>query len=116
MHMPDYGREKMEAAWEGEEYEERGKALQVLGWVLGCMGGITSVWIWVGWRAGTEFWLWWTLGLGLLGMILNGRGAWLRARSAEIFTGIRGNMRAGSAQPLGTAGLPSPGEDERRAA
>jgi hypothetical protein len=108
MQVSDSDRAAMDAAWQAEEYEERGKSLFVLGWVVGCMGGITGVWIWVGWRAGSDLWLWYTLGLGLVGAMLAGRGTWLRARSAALFAGISGKMLEGP--------VSRPETEERRAA
>ena len=108
MQVSNSGRAAIDAAWEAEEYEERGKSLFVLGWVVGCMGGITGVFIWVGWRSGSDLWFWYTLGVGLVGAMLGARGAWLRARSAKLFAGISGKMLEGLAA--------GPDTEERRAA
>ena len=56
----------------GEAVHERrpGSALIVVGWVLIAMDCILAVWIWVGLRSGSDMWLSWVIGEGVLGLVL----------------------------------------------
>ena len=113
--MSEYNRlqKELDAA---EEEEQRGRGLEVLGWSIWVMGGITCVWIFVGWRAYTSFWFWWTLGLWLLGSIAKGGGSLLRQRGAEKVAILGDNMRRSLASHLESPKQPSLEDVERRAA
>ena len=96
--------------------EEKGEFLRVLGECILLMAGLTSIWIWVGWRAGTWFWFWWTSGLATLGMSLVTAGILLRERAARGYAAGSGRPRARLASRSGTEGELSPADPERRAA
>ena len=93
---------------------DRGLLLEVLGWWLLLMAGLTSFWIWTGWRAGTWFWFWWTGSLILAGGGLAAWGALLRAQAARDYAALSGSLRARLASP--EAGERPTTEPERRAA
>jgi hypothetical protein len=96
--------------------EQRGAFLRVLGGCMLLMACLTSVWIWVGWRAGTWFWFWWTSGLGVIGMSLWAGGALLQQRAAREYAALSGTLRARLASPLKAEGGVSPADSQRRAA
>jgi fatty acid desaturase len=73
--------------------EETGHDLIVLGGTVASMTAITCLFIWVGWRAGTWFWFWWTSALALLGTGLAMTGALLRAHSAKKLAALGGIRR-----------------------
>ena len=60
-----------------------GSILQVLGWTLLGFDSIPLVWIWVGWRLGSEFWWWMVFGLACLGAALLAVGERDRQRASE---------------------------------
>jgi hypothetical protein len=74
--------------------QEKGEVLEVQGGALMLMAVITCVWIFVGWRAGSWFWFWWTGGLVLVGLSLAGTGVWLCSRGARNFAEMSGTIRA----------------------
>jgi hypothetical protein len=96
--------------------EERGAVLEVLGGVMLFMAGITCVWIWVGWRAGTWFWFWCTAGLGLIGTMVAAAGMQRRARAAKDYAAWSESLRSKMAASSMAEELPVPDGTERRAA
>ena len=65
--------------------EDSGRVFQTVGWTMMGICTITSVWIFVGWRAGSWFWFWITLGLGIVATGFITAGALLRSRAAKDF-------------------------------
>jgi hypothetical protein len=63
--------------------QHTGSVLQTLGWVLLVFAAIPAVWIWVGFRIGSYFWLVFVAVECLLGFSLVAAGTALRARSAR---------------------------------
>ncbi len=62
-----------------------GAALNVVGWVLIGFDCLIAVWIWVGLRSGSDFWLYWVVIEGVLGLALIWLGARRRAEGARSF-------------------------------
>lgn len=57
-----------------------GSILQTVGWTLLLFNGIIVNWIWVGFRSGSYFWLYWTLIESSIGLVLIAAGNHLKAR------------------------------------
>jgi len=62
-----------------------GAVMQVLGWTLIAFDCIIGVWIWVGLRSGSFFWVWWVAIEGVLGLALIGLGTRRRSRGNRQF-------------------------------
>ena len=75
MAMSELEKERLRITDEAVKTQRFGSALVTVGWVLIAMDCILSVWIWVGLRSGSNFWLWWVIIEGMLGigLILYGR-------------------------------------------
>jgi hypothetical protein len=43
--------------------------LRIIGWISIIWGFVTSTWIWMGEKAGSQLWLWSTIGLFVFGVI-----------------------------------------------
>ena len=50
-------------------YQRAVLGLRVIGWLSICWGFMISMWIWMGERAGSQLFLWWTLGQIVFGVI-----------------------------------------------
>ncbi len=87
--------------------EHKGLTLTAIGYSMLFMASITCVWIFVGWRSGSNFWLWWTMGLGILGAGLSAAGALYRARSAKDFAAVSDTMRSHAVPRVTAMPLPS---------
>ncbi len=60
----------------GLHQEQDSEVVRALGWLFMLFDTIPAVWIWVGLRSGSRFWLWWTLAEGvaaLAAIIIAGR-------------------------------------------
>ena len=63
----------MKASYEedkGVSPEENALTLRVIGWQLLALNAIPILFVWDGWRVGSELWTWWFLAEGLLGSVL----------------------------------------------
>ncbi len=67
MALPEREPERMQAALEAER---SGAVLKTIGGVLLAMDFILVVFVWVGHRTGSNFWLYWVLIQGFLGLLL----------------------------------------------
>jgi hypothetical protein len=87
MQVTNYGVEQraLDAAIDDEHV---GLWLSVLGYTLLVFATIPAVWIWTGWRAGSMFWFWYTLGLGVCGTFMAGAGTFYRKRAAQDFATV----------------------------
>jgi hypothetical protein len=56
-----------------------GSVLSVVGWTLIGFDCLIAVWIWVGLRSGSDFWLYWVAVEGIIGLVLIWMGARRRA-------------------------------------
>jgi hypothetical protein len=65
-----------------------GTALLAVGWMLIIFDAIPAVFVWVGWRSGSMFWIWWTVIEGLLGAALLIAGTRKRAAATEEFAAL----------------------------
>lgn len=62
----------------------RASIFQVTGWTLLVFDAlIIAVWLWTGFRAGSDFWLYWFLIEGVLGLALLAVGSYLKARAGR---------------------------------
>lgn len=57
--------------------------LQTIGWVLLGFNGIVVTWVWTGFRAGSYFWLYWTIIESGLGFSLVMAGSYLKTRAGR---------------------------------
>jgi hypothetical protein len=78
------------------EDQHIGSVLQTLGWVLLAFDAIPAIWIWIGFRSGSYFWLDWVLVEGALGFGLVAAGTLLRSRAARDFARLGPGMTAPS--------------------
>jgi hypothetical protein len=69
--------------------QRSGGVMSVVGWTLITFDCLIAVWIWVGLRSGSDFWLYWVVIEGVLGLVL-------------VWMGIR--RRAAGARSLGEIG------------
>jgi hypothetical protein len=60
-----------------------GSILKTVGWTLLLFNGIVVNWIWVGFRSGSYFWLYWTIIESSIGLVLVGAGNHIKARSGR---------------------------------
>ncbi len=96
--------------------EHAGLVLAVLGYTLLAFAAIPAVWLWVGWRDGSMFWLWWVMGIGTGGAAFATAGAFYRARAAKDIAALGGFMRGGIAPSIRAEHqMPSVEEVDRRA-
>lgn len=113
--MANYGNEQrgMDAAIHDEH---AGLVLQVVGWTVLFFCSIPAMFLFVGWRSGSWFWAWVTLGLGVVGLGLVGAGAFLRSRSARDFAALSGTLRSRSVSALKEEEPPPSDDVDHRAA
>jgi hypothetical protein len=64
----------------------RAATFQVMGWLLLGFGGIIVCLVWVGFRTGSYFWLYWTIIEGGLGVSLVLTGHYLRSRAGRYIS------------------------------
>jgi hypothetical protein len=76
--------ERLRATDEAVHEQRLGSVLVTVGWVLIAMDCILAVWIWVGLRSGSEMWLWWAIGEGILGFALIFIGRHKRQAGAQV--------------------------------
>ncbi len=60
--------------------------LETVGWVLLVFDSIPVTMVWVGFRSGTYFWLYWTIIEGAVGFGLTAIGAYLRSKAGRHIT------------------------------
>ncbi len=68
-----------------ERAARKGTVLKAVGWLLIVFDLIPVVWLWVGWRSGSDFWMWWVLAEGVIGVALLIAGTIVKSRSAREF-------------------------------
>jgi hypothetical protein len=54
----------------GVSPQENALTLRIIGWQLLALNAIPILFIWDGWRVGSEMWTWWFLAEGFLGSAL----------------------------------------------
>ena len=65
-------------------YQRAGLVLRTIGWMLISWAALVSIWIWMGAKAGSNVWLWSTIGLFVGGVICLGIAARLQSRAAKL--------------------------------
>ncbi len=58
--------------------------LRTIGWLSIVWGAMISIWIWMGLRAGSDLWLWWSVGQVAFGMICLAVASSLRLRRGHL--------------------------------
>jgi hypothetical protein len=66
------------------KYLRAALVLRTLGWISIIWGFGISIWIWMGEKAGSQLWLWWTLGQLAFGVICLGVAGHLQTRAAHL--------------------------------
>jgi hypothetical protein len=72
------------AGEEEHKYLRAALVLRTLGWTFICWAAMVSIWIWMGAKAGSNLWLWSTIGLFVAGAICLGIAGGLKRRSATL--------------------------------
>ncbi len=80
--MSNYDREQQEMDVVQSELR-LGLILEVAGWTLLSFLGIIVCFIWTGLRAGSYFWLYWTIIEGVIGMALLGAGRYYKDKAGS---------------------------------
>jgi hypothetical protein len=66
------------------KYMRTAIVLRTLGWLSIIWGLMVSMWIWMGEKAGSNLWLWWTLGQFAAGAVLLFLAARMQARATTL--------------------------------
>jgi bacteriorhodopsin len=66
------------------KYQKAALGFRTLGWLSIAWSCITVLWLWMGLRAGSNLWLWWTIGQFVFGAICVGVANRLQARAAHL--------------------------------
>jgi hypothetical protein len=72
------------AGEENQKYRRAGLVLKTIGWLLICWAVMITIWIWMGLRAGSNWWLWGCVGLFLGGALAVTIGNRLQSRAARL--------------------------------
>jgi hypothetical protein len=72
------------AGEENDKYQRASLVLRTLGWLSFTWGCGLAIWIWMGLKAGSDLWLWWSIGQFAFGAICLVVAARLRVRAAEL--------------------------------
>jgi len=72
------------AGEENDKYRRAGLVLKTLGWLGICWAAAISIWIWMGAKAGSNWWLWGVIGLVFVGAVLIGIGSKLQDKAARM--------------------------------
>lgn len=83
--MSNYGLAQKEMDAVGRELR-LGSILQTIGWTLLVFVSIPVSFVWVGFRSGTYFWLYWTLIEGTAGFVLVLAGSYMKSKSGRFIT------------------------------
>jgi hypothetical protein len=65
-------------------YQRAALVLRTLGWLSIVWGAMISIYIWMGERAGSLLWLWWTIGQFVAGAILLAIAGRLQNHAADM--------------------------------
>ncbi len=65
-------------------YTRAALVLRTLGWISICWAAMVSIWIWMGAKAGSNLWLWSTIGLFVIGAVLLGTANALQTRGSRV--------------------------------
>lgn len=66
------------------KYERAALVLRTLGWLSIVWGAMISIWIWMGLKAGSDLWLYWTIGQFVFGAICLAVAGRLQERAARV--------------------------------
>lgn len=67
------------------KYVRAALVLRTVGWLSIIWGLMISIYIWMGQNAGSQLWLWWSIGQLALGAVLLAIAARLKAHSGQAF-------------------------------
>jgi len=67
-----------------QKYRRAALILRTLGWTGICWAAALSIWIWMGARAGSNWWLWGAIGLLVAGAVLLGIASRLQIKAARL--------------------------------
>ena len=74
-----------------QKYRRAALVLRTLGWTSICWAALVSIWIWMGYKAGSNVWLWSTIGLFVIGVVMLAVAAGLQSRAAKLIDLPRSN-------------------------
>jgi len=66
------------------KYNRAALVLRVLGWTSIIWGCMIAIWIWMGLKAGSDLWLYWTIAQFVAGAVLLAMAARLQTRAAHL--------------------------------
>ena len=72
------------AGEQNQKFQRAALVLRTLGWTFILWAALVSIWIWMGAKAGSNLWLWSTIGLFVAGAICLGIAGQLQARGAKL--------------------------------
>ena len=72
------------AGEENQKYRRAGLFLKTIGWLMICWAAMISIWVWMGLRAGSNWWLWGSVGLLVGGGIIVAIGNLLQSKAARV--------------------------------
>jgi hypothetical protein len=72
------------AGEENDKYRRAVLVLRVLGWTSIVWGCMISIWIWTGLKAGSDLWLYWTIGQFVFGAICLAAAGRIQLRAAHL--------------------------------
>jgi hypothetical protein len=72
------------AGEENDKYLRAALVLRTLGWYSVAWGCVLAIWIWTGLKAGSDLWLWWSIGQFAFGAVCLVLAARLRTHRAEL--------------------------------
>jgi len=71
------------------QFERTALVLRVLGWTFMIWACLVSIYIWTGEKAGSQLWLWSTIGLFVAGAICMGVAQYFHIRSVHLMASLR---------------------------
>jgi len=72
------------AGEENQKYQRAALVLRTCGWLSICWAAMVSIWIWMGAKAGSNLWLWSTIGLFVIGAFCLGIAGQLQNRAGKV--------------------------------
>ncbi len=72
------------AGEQNNKYQRAVMVMRVLGWTSIVWGCMISIWIWTGLKAGSDLWLYWTIGQFVFGIVCLAIAKHVQNREAQL--------------------------------